>query len=166
MLRANDSKTEAERMLLSEVEMVSFLSVCHEFCPSARLVPTQTSCGMKKKKKWCFFCSFFSACSNLSAWYQSLKCPAVVLLRKHNTAEVNSVALQRKDRRINTGSKVAITFLHSEKFVPRNGSSWMGEGNREDSDSLAWNNWGLKFYLLQEKSWYFKSSVEMRPPIK
>lgn len=102
------------------------------------------------KKKWCLYCSFFLVCSNLSVWYQSLKCLAVVLLWKHNTVKINSVALQRKDRRINTGSTVAITFLHSEKFLTRNRSSWMGEGNREDSISLSWNNWGLQFYLVQE----------------
>lgn len=87
----------------------------------------------------------------------NLKCLAVVLLWKHNTAKINNGALQRKDRRINTGSKMAITFLHFEKFVTRYGSSWAGEGNRDDNISLGWNNRGLQFYLLQEESCYFKS---------
>lgn len=157
MLCTNGSRTEAKRTLLNEVEMLSFLSVCHEFCPSARVVSMQTSCRVKEK--WWLYRSFFSVCSNLSARYQSLKCLAVVLLWKHNTAKINSVALQGKDRRINTGSKKAITFLHSEKFVTRNGSSWARERNREDAISLSWNNWGLQFYLLQEQSCYFKSST-------
>lgn len=157
MLCTNGSRTEAKRTLLNEVETLSFLSVCPEFCPSARVVSMQTSCRVKEK--WWLYRSFFSVCSNLSARYQSLKRLAVVLLWKHNTAKINSVALQGKDRRINTGSKMAITFLHSEKFVTRNGSSWAREGNREDAISLSWNNWGLQFYLLQEKSCYFKSST-------
>lgn len=121
MLWANDSRAEAKRMLLNEVKMLCFLSVSHEFCPSARVVSMQASCRVKQK--WWLCCSFSSVCGNLSARYQSLKCLAVVLLWKHNTAKINSGALQRKDRRINTGSKTAITFLHFEKFVARSGSS-------------------------------------------
>lgn len=36
-------------MLLNEVEMLCFLSVSHEFCPSARVVSMQASCRVKKK---------------------------------------------------------------------------------------------------------------------
>ena len=157
MLWANDSRTEAKEMLLNEVEMLSFLSVCHEFCPSARVVSMQTSCRVKQK--WWLYCSFLSVCSNLSAWYQSLKRLAVVLLWKHNTAKINSVALQRIDRRINSGFKILVTFLHSEKCLTRNRRSWAEEGNREGAISLSWNNRGLQIYLLQEKSCYFKSST-------
>lgn len=124
MLWANDGRTEAKRMLLNEVEMLSFLSVCDEICPSARVVSMQTSCRVEQK--WWLCCSFFSVCSNLSAWYQSLKCLTVVHW-KHNTAKINSVVLQRKDRRINIGSKMAITFLRSEKFVTGNRRPWEKE---------------------------------------
>lgn len=113
-LQANDSRTKAKRMLLNKVKMLSFLIICHELCWNARVVSLQLS--GRVKENWRQQCSFSSVSSNSSAWYQSLKCLAVVLLWKHNTAKINSFTLQRKDRKINTGSKTATTFFfHSEK---------------------------------------------------
>lgn len=108
-LQANDSRTKAKRMLLNKVEMLSFLIICHELCWNARVVSLQLS--GRVKENWRQQCSFSSVSSNSSAWYQSLKCLAVVLLWKHNTAKINSFTLQRKDRKINTGSKTATTFF-------------------------------------------------------
>lgn len=90
-----------------------FLSICHEQCWSARVVSLQPS--SRVKESWRQQCSFSSVSSNSSAWYQSLKCLAVVLLWKHNTAKINSFSLQRKDRKINTGSKMATTFISTLK---------------------------------------------------
>lgn len=137
MLWANDSRAEAKRMLLNEVEMLCFLSVSPEFCPSARVVSVQASCRVKEK--WLLYCSFSSVCGNLSARYQSLKCLAVVLPWKHDTAKINSGASQRKDRRINTSSKMAITFLILKNLLlvhrqekEREMMAFLWVGTRED----------------------------------
>lgn len=156
-LQAND-RTKAKRMLLNKVEMLSFLIICHELCWNARVVSLQLS--GRVKENWRQQCSFSSVSSNSSAWYQSLKCLAVVLLWKHNTAKINSFTLQRKDRKINTGSKTATTFFSTlkKKIAARNGNSLTGERDR-DAISWSWNNQGLQFYLLQEEISYFNSST-------
>lgn len=79
------------------------------------LQPSSREEKRKKKESWRQQCSFSSVSSNSSAWYQSLKCLAVVILWTHNTAKINSFSLQQKDRKINTGSKTATTFFSTLK---------------------------------------------------
>lgn len=50
-------------MLLNEVEMLCFLSVSHEFCPSARMVPLQSGSFLQSETEMMALLQLF-----LSLW--------------------------------------------------------------------------------------------------
>lgn len=124
------------------------------------LQPSSREEKRKKKESWRQQCSFSSVSSNSSAWYQSLKCLAVVILWTHNTAKINSFSLQQKDRKINTGSKTATTFFSTlkKKLLQEMEIHWL-EKEMEMSFLGLGTIEDCNFICYRKKISYFESSV-------